>query len=203
MPLPNPILKDPEIERNFRSLDRQIEERVAALAAVYRTLLFGFTTLGPDEPADTHMFGHRGVNSTRGATNLFTGINLVGTDRVAAVSMIRYEAADYALANRKTKLRLRVQIGTNGTVPAITFTTGLYPLDFAGAADVLTPSVGTVITGSTVAISSPVANGVTEADSGDFTPPADGDYGFAVVCGAALTNNAAVEIAAHLQLRHV
>lgn len=118
-----------------------------------------------------------------------------------ALPALYLDDADYSIPGRTTKLRVRAQVSTNATQPTITFTFGLYPVTFAGAADTLVPTLGTVVPGSTVAIASPAASTTTPGNSGDFTFPSDGLYALGVVTSAGLTNNNMSLLTAQLQ-RH-
>jgi len=115
-----------------------------------------------------------------------------------------FDDADYSVTSMTTKLRVRGQVLNNGTAwSTVTATFGLYPVTVSGAAGDLTLTLGTVVTGSTVAIANPSANTVNQGNSGDFAVPADGYYGLGVVLSAAITANAASLLSAHLQVRHV
>ena len=97
-------------------------------------------------------------------------------------------------------MRVRAQISANATAPAITFTTGLYPLTVAGGSDGLVYTAGTVVSGSTVAQATPSASTITQTNSGAFTIPSDGAYALACVTNGTIANNAAVQISAQVQL---
>src|SRR5688500_7100403 len=146
-----------QVNTNFDDVENELDRLVSA----YRTLLGVGGPTDPDLAAGTYGIG---VN-----TLFATGAN-------ATPVAVYLAAADFSLTNRTTKLRLRAQVSTNATAPAITFTFGLYPVTFAGGTDLLTATLGTVVTGSTVAIASPAASSTTQGNSGDFAFPSDGQY---------------------------
>lgn len=89
----------------------------------------------------------------------------------------------HAVTGRTTKLYISAVVLTNATAPAVTITAGLYPLSApAGTSGNVTVTVGTVVTGSTVAFATPAAQSVVTGNSGDFDIPAAGAYalGFAL-----------------------
>jgi hypothetical protein len=130
------------------------------------------------------------------------GTDDVATATIGGVAGIYFDDADFTVASKTQRLRVRAQVWTNGTAPGITFTTGLYPVTVVGGADALNAIPGTVVTGSTVAIASPVINSITQGNSGDFTAPTDGQYMFACLTSGTIANNAAVVVTAQLQTRH-
>lgn len=126
------------------------------------------------------------------------------TDGAVASSFIYFDDADYTVAGRTQKLRLRAQVNANATAwSSVTATFGLYPVTFAGGANALTATLGTVVSGSTVAIANPSASTTNQGNSGDFTIPSDGQYCLGVVTSATLTGNAAALLTAQLQTRNV
>ncbi len=113
------------------------------------------------------------------------------------------DSEDFAVASKTTKLRVRGMVYTNGTAPAQSFTFGLYPVAWSGAADVLTATLGAVVASSTAAVSSLSANAAKVAVSSEFSMPATGAYALGVVTNGTLTNNAAVLTQAVLQMHSV
>jgi hypothetical protein len=115
------------------------------------------------------------------------------------------DPADYAVAGKTTKYRLRAMLGTNATAPTSTFTFGLYPVTaIAGGAGVVVFTLGAVTSGSTVAFVAPGASSLNQNNSGDFTAPSDGYY----VAGVAITvanmvANSAITYGVHVQRRNV
>lgn len=161
--------------------------------STYKTILESNRPTGPDLAAGTYFLAYNtGVTSQSGASQ-----------PTQTLPFFYFEAADFAVPGKTTKLRLRAQVGVNATKAAITFTVGLYPVSFAGGVDELKVTAGTVVSGSTVALIEPAASSLTKGTSGDFTIPADGGYAVAFVSSALLTNNSAALLAAQLQVRNV
>lgn len=168
--------------------------------AAYRTLLTSVGVHGLDNLAGTYLLGSAG-DAAR--TMYKSGQSQGFTGGYSPPDLIHFDDADYVVGSKTQKLRVRAQVAANATAPAITFTVGLYPLTVAGATDALAFTVGTVVTGSTVAIASPPASTITQDNSGDFAIPADGAHCLAVVTSAQIANNSAVTVAVQLQTRSV
>lgn len=108
-------------------------------------------------------------------------------DTIGALSSNGGRAAFYldpaktpALAGESPKLFVAGLCSVNNVgVGTGVLTVGLYPLTSpAGASTVVSRTAGTVVSGSTVAFGSPLANTDTYLESGDFDPPAvAGVYG--------------------------
>lgn len=150
----------------------------------------GATGLGSVSTSKT-IFGVDGVLMTGGA--------------VARAPVIFYlDDADYLETGGTLKLRLRAQLLCNATAPAITVTFGLYPITAAaGGSGVLSETIGTVVSGSTVAFATPSASSANQGNSGDFTAPADGYYAIGVVGSGTQASNSYLGLAAQLQVRTV
>lgn len=122
----------------------------------------------------------------------------------APVVLVYLDDADYTISGRTPKLRVRAQFLTNATAPTNTVTFGLFPLSsVAGGSDVLVPTLGTVVSGSTVAFAAQGASTVGQGNSGDFSFPSDGTYALGVTSSGATAVNAAVAMNAQLQVRWV
>jgi hypothetical protein len=116
------------------------------------------------------------------------------------------DPADFTANARTTKLRLRAGVVTNNVAPAITFTVGLYPVTALGGAGPAAPfvaSLGTVVTGSPVAVASPPAGSGTWQTGTDFNCPAAGAYVAGVVTTAAVAANSSNFVFAFLAMRQV
>lgn len=114
-----------------------------------------------------------------------------------------FAKADYEVAGKTQKLRLRAQIGTNGTKPTLEFTVGLYPLTVSGGAGEFKPLTGTVVSGSAVTFNEPAASTITSEVSADFTIPADGAYALGFETSKITTEKSYQKINAQLQTRSV
>lgn len=128
---------------------------------------------------------------------------LSGANLTLAVPYFFFAKADYEVAGKTQKLRVRAQAAVNATKPAQTFTVGLYPITVAGGASELKITLGTAVTGSTIALVEPVASTITSKETADFTIPADGAYTFGVVSSGKLTVSSSLLLSAQLQTRSV
>lgn len=67
-------------------------------------------------------------------------------------------------------MNLHVSLVTTAAQTGVTFTFGLYPVTISGTTSVV-PTLGTVVSGSTVAFSAPGAASENRGNSGDFAAP--------------------------------
>jgi len=171
------------------------------LAGQYKTLLTTTAGITAGETAATKILSPTDVDLEQ----IYESGNdiIAGTRFRAFVPMIYFDDADATATSLIQKLRLRAQVNTNNASPTITFTFGLYPVTFAGGTDTFTVTLGTVVSGSTVAIASPAATSTTSANSGDFTIPSDGQYALGLVTSATMTTASAALLTAQLQTRSV
>lgn len=130
-----------------------------------------------------------------------SGVNQAATGM--DVALLYLAAADFAVAGKTTKLRVRAQALCNDNGFGQTATIGLYPVtsDFGSGPDTIKLTLGTVVSGSTVAFSSLSADSENQGNSGDFTIPADGYYVLGCVLSAAVTSDCRVLLSAQLQQR--
>lgn len=181
--------QDPKIKSAVEGLN--------SFAGTYRTLLSSSQTLRIDIGAFTYLVANTsGVPVVSGEN-----ISTAGEAKGFAVPYFYFDDADYLVSGLTQKLRIRAQMMVNATKPTIKFTVGLYPITVAGAADVLSVTLGTVVSGSTVEINEPAASTITSGTGSDFTIPSDGAYMLGVVTSGTLTNNSAVYLSAQLQTR--
>lgn len=165
--------------------------------STYKTILTANAWAGTDSPAATYPLAGALLSANSDSGSDFA----VGP---VLPPMIYFDDADYTVGSLTQKLRVRAQVNTNATAwSSVTATFGLYPVTFAGSADALTVTLGTVVSGSTVAIANPSASTTNQGNSGDLTIPSDGQYCLGVVTSATLTNNAAALLTAQLQTRNV
>ncbi len=134
-------------------------------------------------------------------------LGISGTGTLYPPNVIYIAAADYPTVNGlTTKLRLRCQLYTNDISPFVgTFVFGLYPITrpaVSGGAGLAIYTLGTVVTGSTLTFTNPVADGLLNATGADFAIPADGHYVIGVVTNAAVAASAHVHTSASLQMRN-
>ena len=121
-------------------------------------------------------------------------------------AVFQFAAADYAITGRTTKLRLRATVINNTTAPGRTATVGLYPVTaVGGASDTTSVTLGTAVTGSTIAFSSAsmTASSRLQNVTADFDVPADGMYVLGVnIAGGTIGGNALLNVLADLQVRN-
>lgn len=157
--------------------------------SVYRTLLTGSAALSTSAASGTTYFF--------GGEASLTGGESSGATATSTLPLRGLFAADYAVSGLTTKLFLRASILTTSTAPAQTYTVGLYPVTI----NTSTITLGTVVSGSTVAFTTPNASAVTSGSSGDFTFPSDGPYAFGVIVSG--TPLGAVTVSAALMFHNV
>lgn len=157
----------------------------------YRTIYQGIGTVTTGKTAGTYLF----IPPASGASITPAGSFEVGSG--TGLYFFHFAAADYAVASKTQKLRLRSQIGIGGTAATITYTLGLYPLTISAGKW----AGGSVTSGSTVALVNPTLNTVSQGNSGDFTIPADGAYAVCVVLSG--TANVFADLSFQLQTRSV
>lgn len=140
----------------------------------------------------------RGGNVTGSGTYLHAegGTAQTPSSSGANWTILEVLSADLALAGRAMKMRLKAGCLVNATAPGITLTVGLYPVGTpVGGVNVFDPAIGTVVTGSTVAFTTPAASSkAAEVSSGTFDMPADGYYVVGVVASGAMATNSVVMI---------
>jgi hypothetical protein len=174
--------------------------------AVYKQLHRRVTTLG----------GPNGNAIAAGTYPLFTwdlwgGSTASATQLPQAVSdtVIDLDPARFAAGSRTVKLRTRLQLFTADIAAGIatsytgrTFTLGLYgPVT---ASNLNVTAAGSLVAGSTAAITAPALNSQPVAVSADFTMPAAGLYLLQVVLsGGGLVANTFTSMTGRLHMRQV
>lgn len=110
------------------------------------------------------------------------------------------DPAGFAVTGKSnTQLVLRMSVATNNTAPAINFTGQLNAVSFGGgSASLIAPTVGSVVSGSTVAVNTPTAAGATVAETSAFTFPAAGAYALTVVTSGTTATNSGTSLALQL-----
>ncbi len=123
---------------------------------------------------------------------------------VTFIPYFYFDNADWEVAGKTLKMRLRAQVTTNATKPALKFTAGVYPISsVAGAANKSKYTLGSVVSGSTIEFNEPAASTITPKETADFTIPADGLYVVGCVTSAETTANSRTTIAGQVQVRNV
>ncbi len=127
-----------------------------------------------------------------------------GSPSEGNIPFIPFDPADYTLGGRTLKLRLEVISYVSGNVGTRTFTWGLYPLSsVAGGADQLTPTLGTVTSGSTVVRANPVDGTIYRDVGSDFNPPVAGTYIIGFTTTGSQPSNSQIQSDVRLQARWI
>jgi len=126
-----------------------------------------------------------------------------GTGTLYPLAMVYIADADFPdVREEPSKLRIRAQLCTNDVAPGGNFTMGLYPVTrpaASGGAGICIMTLGTVVSGSTVAFTAPAADSILSGVGTDFALPADGFYAIGVVTSATMPASSHVHINAQLQ----
>ncbi len=128
------------------------------------------------------------------------GTTVATTGATAAGASFPLNPAEIIVPTGYTlKLNIRGALLTNTIAPTVSFTAALLPVATltGAAAGTVSITVGAAVTGSSMVATTPAASSFTDLASGDFTPPAAGEYVFGIVAsGAGAANSAAVVILA-------
>jgi hypothetical protein len=179
--------------RDLLTLDDRVEV-LEPLPGIRRNLI-NVSGSFPASPAGTRGLCHNGtfLNGSNGAN---------------ALVVLLLNAAQYALAGKTPKLKIRASAQVNGTAPGagLTFTIGLHELTAtAGAAGGITPTIAAAVAGSTFQVNGGANLAAGQRYSDETTPafniPATiGDYLVGVVTNNAMAAGSFVSISAVLQL---
>ena len=164
--------------------------------SAYRVLLAANSALAESFIANTYMLTPKETAQANEAT-------FIGSTAFPSLPTLYFAKADYEVAGKTQKLRLRSQVWANGTKPTIKFTFGLYPVTVSGGEGAISVKLGSVVSGSTVEINEPAASTITSGVNSDFTIPSDGAYVLGVVTNGTLTSKSKVLLSAQLQTRSV
>lgn len=117
----------------------------------------------------------------------------------SADSGLSSQPQDFQLSGRSAYARVRAAVCVNGTAPTVNFTIGLYPVTSSGGAGQVALTAGTVLSGSTVAVTTPGASSVTGVETAQFAlPTSAATYALGVNVSGAPAANSAVGISAQL-----
>lgn len=162
--------------------------------ASFRTILQAAGSHTAAKVAGTYALGMGDPLAVSGTGTLYplATLNLVGADYPAVGALV-------------SKLRLRVQLYTNDVAPTGNYTFGLYPITrpaTSGGAGLNIFTLGTVVVGSTVLFTTPVADGLLAGVSAEFTLPTDGHYVIGVLTTATVAALSHIHAVAQLQMRN-
>jgi hypothetical protein len=133
------------------------------------------------------------------------GLVGVGTAIASAHRTIYLDPADFAVSPLTAKLRVRLQLLTNGTAPTSTFSAALFPITATGGGAGLTQitTLGAAV-GTTSTIVAPGINSGFEAHGSDISVPSAGHYLLGLIVATATTAaNTGLNVVMTLQTRHV
>lgn len=171
------------------------------------TLLGAYRTLQIASLRFTDTFAITAATYWSSSTLTSTSDNIDGSGSAhggGAPVVIPLTSTDYAVSGLTAKLRVRLVTLTNGTAPAANFTAGLYPVSStAGVADSLGMTLGTVVSGSTIARAAPAANSALLSNGADFTFPSTGIYALAIALSGAVATNSLTHALVYLDLHYV
>lgn len=144
-------------------------------------------------------------------TTIGAGTYVPSTDGVASKSassnglpiVFVLDPADHAVSGLTTNFRLKASMITNPTAPAANFTLGLYPISsVGGGTSTIQITVGTVVSGSTVARNTPAGSSKFDDETADFTIGSSGTYALGVATSATLAANSATLITVRLEVHN-
>ena len=168
--------------------------KINANQANYRTLAQAQGYMIAGQAVGTYWFGMQDSAASSSG----------GSSRYSPVIIPWYTADHPTLNGAVATLRVDAICCVNATAPTATFTVGLYPVTKgAGAAGLSIWSLGSVVSGSTVAFTTPSASSITRAVSSAITIPSDGMYVLGVTTtSATIATSSLVNITAYLEERN-
>lgn len=184
--------EDIDIVNAFTTIQTEYNANIPNILAVWQPVFSIYSYLGVVGAATYYLVQSGGGQTPNGVNN--------GSSPIAAPYV---DPADFAISGYTTQIRLRATIYTNATAPAVTFTMGWYPVTFAGGVGNLIPTLGTVVSGTTVAIASPAALSAVTGVSSAITMPAAGAYSPGVVYSGTPAANSYQAVMVELQVRHI
>lgn len=191
-----------QVMDNFNAVKGTVDAGIADAENAFGTYkdlpLLGSGIFSASESAGTYVLGTREVQALPVA---FAS----PASAVVPSWFLYFDKADWAAGSRTTKLRIRAQTIVSGAAPACNFAFGLYAVTGVGSGSNVPTitSLGSVVSGSAIAINTPGSGGATAAAGSDFVAPAAGLYVIAVVSSAATAASSVVLATARLQMRQV
>jgi hypothetical protein len=136
-----------------------------------------------------------------------TGAGVEHTGATAGLSAFYLNPADYeesSVNKRTVELEVLATVIVNAVAPAVTYTVGLYPVSgAAGAEAAVSLTLGSVVSGSTCAFTTPGKETLTKVASGLFTCPTAGFYVLAVLSSGSAAAKSSAAIRANLQMAQI
>ena len=130
-----------------------------------------------------------------------------GTGTLFPLAQIYLRSTDFPTIDSvaPSLLRLSAELNVNDVAPTGNFTFGLYPVTrpaTSGGAGLDIYTLGTVVTGSTIAFTAPAADSANQGVSSAFAVPADGYYVIGVVTTATVAASSHLHLNARLEMRN-
>ena len=210
---------DPKIKEALETLNNKFdaENKVPGTSISTAAAIADTQLASPNNSAYRALFQAQSVVAAELAAGTYilgTGMTTVaprasGTDLRSGGSaqvppLFNFLPEKYEVSSKTLKLTLLGTIAVNATIPTgVKFQFGLYPVTVAGGANELKVTLGAVVSGSIVEVTSPPASSVTRLGPTDFTAPAFGAYALGVVTSAALTTNSVASLSSTLLYRSV
>jgi hypothetical protein len=196
MPTPGTTLNsiaDPEIVSAFASIlawaNGNIDGVNVAATLTGRRLVFqAFWLLGSNLGANTWFADSRGSADASGSAP------------VGAVAWAYLDPAGFAVTGKtNTQLVLRMSLATSTIAPTVNFTAQLNAVTFGGASSgLVTPTAGSLVTGSAVTINAPAASSGLVIESAPFTFPTAGAYAPIVITSGTTAANSGTNVTVQL-----
>lgn len=131
---------------------------------------------------------------------------VTGTGILYPLGIMYLDTVDFPTVGALTpKLRLRVTTAVNDVAPTGNYVYGLYPVTrpaTSGGAGLNIYTMGTVVTGSTVTVTAPAADSITNSVGTDFAFPAAGHYVIGMASSAAVAASSHLNMSAILQMKY-
>ena len=164
-----------------------------AIHAVYKPLVWRNTIVNDAQTSATRLAVPSGaVVSSTSAT-------------IAAASIFYINATELAVSGLTTKLNVQATLSTNATTPsAETITVNLHAVSaVAGGTDTSSVTLGSAVSGASVAFVDQAASTSATSTSGDFTCPSSGLHALTVANSATPAADTFYSLAICLRYRHV
>lgn len=134
----------------------------------YREILRAQTVIAPEQAIGTYMLGAGTAEPPISGSNAMSAAQLP--------TVLFFESANYAVANKTTKMKLMCEVGTNATAITAAINLSLRAVTVTGAANELRYTVGAEVASSKVEVLFPEASKLINHPTIDFTIPANGAY---------------------------
>lgn len=165
---PEALIEPTEVDARLDALiagHNDLEAELAPLFA-YRPILTAAVWVRDNEATPAGWFSAEGT---------FGDVDIITSPTPRS---IYFAAADYAIAGKATKLRLRAQLFTNQVAPGVSPIVGLHAINssFGSSGNLGIGTVSAAVTGSTVTFVAPATSSRLSLATSDFDPPSDGWY---------------------------